>query len=451
MALSSLRYNINTTHPHPAVPEQLTKADQQPGDEQFITRILEKFGYKASSSDLQQVASIIVDIVIALTQAERGILFLHENNQFNIFSIRNHARKTIKLTETGFSSKVFQQAVELGQIVHINHNDASQTNSDARHDRLYFIMCVPLMIDNDFVGALYVDSSSPLRNAFRFSSRFFTQFANKAAIILRNTQYYETSQNLNKEIIVLKEQLEQTQQLAEKGRCASKVGHELNNILSAIQGNLDIVRMFLQKKESIEQVYIRLQTAQELLMNVNRYANSLLKSADFRYCYEQTSFNRIIENFLVSYPALSKNPRIIIETSLAPDMPLVTLDSGLMNQVIHNLVKNAIEAKSDCRILLKTLYDKKGDNALLFIVDDGPGMNAEKQARLFRENFTDKPNGNGYGLMICKEIVEKQGGTLTLKTQPGKGCLFIIQLPALPSTTNDDTVNASEPIFSSWL
>ncbi|HPG40174.1 MAG TPA: GAF domain-containing sensor histidine kinase [bacterium] len=451
MALSTTRLEINDLDMHAFIQEQVNPDNQQPGDEQFIERVLEKFGYKATGSTIQQVACTIVDIAVALTQADRGILFLHDHNQFNILSVRNHDRETIMLAETDFSSKVFQQAMDLKQIVYINHNNSSTAGDDPDHCRLYFIMCIPLLIEDDVIGALYVDSAAPLRNAFRFSTQFFTLYANKAANLLRNTQYYENNRNFNREILVLKEQLDQAQRLAEKGRAASKVGHELNNILSAIQGNLDLVKMFLQKKESIEQVYIRLQTAQELLMNVNRYANSLLKNADFRYCYESTSLNQLVQDFLVSYPSLSKNPRIVIETSFAPDLPQVTLDAGLMNQVIHNLVKNALEAKSDCRILLKTIYDNKGHNVLLLIADDGPGMNAEKQARLFRENFTDKPNGNGYGLMICKEIVEKQGGTLSLKSQPGKGCLFIIQLPVPQTATNEEIVSSSEPIFNSWL
>jgi len=79
---------------------------------------------------------------------------------------------------------------------------------------------------------------------------------------------------------------------------------------------------------------------------------------------------------------------------------------------------------------LKTYYDKRSRMVFLEIHDNGPGIPVDKQDKIFEPLFTEnKANGHGYGLAICRDIVEKHDGTIRVQSKPGEGTTFIISLP----------------------
>jgi len=217
--------------------------------------------------------------------------------------------------------------------------------------------------------------------------------------------------------------------MAAKGQNASKIGHELNNLLTVISGNIQIARSLLNKYGEEDQVVERLEKTEELLKNVGRFSNSLLKNSKFAYHFQSINLNQVILDFKFHYCSYNKDSNSNFAINLDYDLPVLKADPGLIKQVLLNLVKNSFESKPDCRILIKTIYNKSRQTINLYVADNGPGLSPEKLASLFKHNFTDKPDGNGFGLMICKEIIEKHGGTISVQSSPGKGVIFVIYLP----------------------
>jgi C4-dicarboxylate-specific signal transduction histidine kinase len=124
---------------------------------------------------------------------------------------------------------------------------------------------------------------------------------------------------------------------------------------------------------------------------------------------------------------------IQVETELQTDLPAVYADRTQLQQVILNLIRNAIEAMGSsapgARRLRLAARAEGLSSVALSVQDSGPGIAAEDAPRVFEPFFTTKPGGMGLGLSICKTIIEDHGGTLQLSRSDGAGCTFEILLP----------------------
>jgi two-component system sensor kinase FixL len=114
-----------------------------------------------------------------------------------------------------------------------------------------------------------------------------------------------------------------------------------------------------------------------------------------------------------------------------PAAPLVAADRIEIQQVVFNLVRNAIEAMDDRRRRVVRLSTATRDAEVeIAVADSGPGLSPEVQDRLFRPFVTTKPNGMGIGLSICRRIVDGHGGRLWAENSPKGGAVFRFTLPA---------------------
>ena len=117
-----------------------------------------------------------------------------------------------------------------------------------------------------------------------------------------------------------------------------------------------------------------------------------------------------------------------LEDNLDPRLPHLQADPNQLNQVLVNLIKNAMEAtESGDRITLST---GSGDGQVWFsIQDNGKGMSPEVQEKVFHPFFTTKEKGTGLGLAVIHKIITDHNGTIALETVPGEGSTFTIRLP----------------------
>ena len=128
-----------------------------------------------------------------------------------------------------------------------------------------------------------------------------------------------------------------------------------------------------------------------------------------------------------------KNHNIVTRTHLKPELPPIMGHSGQLQQVIVNLIQNAIDAMnsvdSDHRVL-QVRTEHSGDDAISITVEDtGPGIDPKKSDEMFGAFFTTKPHGMGLGLAICRMIVERHDGKLSVISDNPHGAIFRIKLP----------------------
>jgi signal transduction histidine kinase len=130
-----------------------------------------------------------------------------------------------------------------------------------------------------------------------------------------------------------------------------------------------------------------------------------------------------------------KNHNIVTRTHLKPELPPILGHSGQLQQVIVNLIQNAIDAMdsvdSDRRVLQVSTEHNGGDALSVMIEDTGPGIDPKKSDDIFGAFFTTKPHGMGLGLAICRMIVERHEGELSVSSASPHGAVFRIKLPQM--------------------
>jgi len=142
--------------------------------------------------------------------------------------------------------------------------------------------------------------------------------------------------------------------------------------------------------------------------------------------------NEIVREVAELYHGMDGLCELVLE--LADSLPCVQGDATRIRQVLHNVIKNALEAQhgSDCAtVLIRTrhLVGKSYDCVELCIEDEGPGVNAELLERVYEPYVTTKTKGGGLGLAIVKKIVEEHGGVVRVENKPRGGAMVTIQLP----------------------
>jgi C4-dicarboxylate-specific signal transduction histidine kinase len=125
---------------------------------------------------------------------------------------------------------------------------------------------------------------------------------------------------------------------------------------------------------------------------------------------------------------------IAADVDLAPDLPPVMADEIQIEQVLVNLICNAVEAVAENpagprKISLQTERQQDSNQVWATVIDSGAGMSGENVRQLFDPFFTTKPNGLGMGLNISRSIIESHGGRLTASANPGGGMRFRFTLP----------------------
>jgi signal transduction histidine kinase len=151
--------------------------------------------------------------------------------------------------------------------------------------------------------------------------------------------------------------------------------------------------------------------------------------------YSQLDLNEtILEVIEMTRSELLRNG-VSLRTHLATDLPAIRGDRIQLQQVVLNLIMNAVEAMSEVskesRDLLISSREDTSDGVLVAVQDSGPGLNPENLEDLFDPFYTTKPSGMGMGLSICRSIVEVHGGRLWAAANMPKGASFHFSLPAV--------------------
>ena len=232
-------------------------------------------------------------------------------------------------------------------------------------------------------------------------------------------------------------QLVMNEKLAAIGQLTAGIAHEINNPIAVIQGNLDVLRDVLGP--AVEPVAPETRLIQEQVHRIRLIVAKLLQFArpqDYVGYLEPVVPPQLIQDSLVLVRHLLKAGNIAIEQHLDSTRH-VTCNKNELQQVIINLLVNAIQAMPDGGVLKIAVddWDEAGMplGIQLAVEDSGPGIGAADLERLFEPFFTaKKPGGNGLGLWVSKNLIERYGGRLVATSQPGQGARFTIWLRCEP-------------------
>ena len=221
-------------------------------------------------------------------------------------------------------------------------------------------------------------------------------------------------------------QMSRAEHLATLGELATGLAHEIRNPLAGIAGVMDIIGRDLPASSPAREV---LSEVQQEILQIKRILSDLLETArpkppDFRPADLNSTTERAVS--LARQQAISRP--IEIKLSKAHDLPPVEHDAGQIQQVLLNLLLNAIQAIDDAGNIRVRIGSENGC-ATVAVSDTGRGIPPEHLANIFRPFFTTKKQGTGLGLSLVSRIVEAHGGRVQVHSTPGQGSQFMLWLP----------------------
>jgi C4-dicarboxylate-specific signal transduction histidine kinase len=259
-----------------------------------------------------------------------------------------------------------------------------------------------------------------------------TDFAAQATIaleIVRSERQYRQLQT----------ELAHANRVLTMGELSASITHEVNQPIAAARNNVVAALHFLDGdppdlQEVREALAAAVKDADRVGAIVGRM-RSLMQKASPRL--DQVDLNEALQEVIELTRGEALKNGVSVESQLAKGLPIIAGDRVQLQQVVLNLILNALHAmgavSEGARQVIITTRQIELNNLYVGVQDTGPGMSPETISRLFEPFYTTKPNGMGMGLVICRSIVEAHGGRLWATACQPRGALFQFAIPARPS------------------
>ena len=237
-----------------------------------------------------------------------------------------------------------------------------------------------------------------------------------------------------KELHEKQEQLLEAEKLASLGRIAAGVAHEINNPLAIINEKAGLIQDIIGISDDFQNRDKFISLIQGIVASVARcrtITHHLLGYArPTEFIMETMSLNDVFADVKGFLHRELESKRIALEMNLSDDLPQIRSDKGQLEQVILNIVRNAIEAVNEGGRIIISSDMKDNDAVVISISDNGLGIPQDKVKHIFEPFFTTKgQKGTGLGLFVSYGIVKKLGGMISAESESGQGTTFTIQIP----------------------
>jgi two-component system sensor kinase FixL len=224
------------------------------------------------------------------------------------------------------------------------------------------------------------------------------------------------------------------------GQMTTMWGHELNQPLTACGNYLKGMLRIVRSEQTPKGVRLTNAVAQSLAQ-LDRAQAIIQRLKDLVRKGEPTASPELVSELFDEAAILlgMKSEGLTIKTQVEVGLPPVLVDKIQIEQVLINLMRNAVEAmqhSNDRSIILSA--KRRSDMALISVCDSGPGIPKAVSDKLFQSFNTTKINGMGVGLSICRTLIIANGGQIWAESNPGGGATFCFTLPILPPTSDSD-------------
>jgi signal transduction histidine kinase len=220
------------------------------------------------------------------------------------------------------------------------------------------------------------------------------------------------------------------------GDLAAGIAHEINNPVGIMVEEAGWIDDLLQEADlpenenlqELKRALKKIQAQGERCKQITHKLLSFAQRTDPRL--RDVQLNDLIRAVLASSQSRPIS-RMTVETHLDPALPAISASPSEMQQVLLNLVNNAVDAVDPENGVVRICTRIEPNHVVLEVADNGQGIPGAQLDRIFEPFFTTKPvgKGTGLGLSICYGIVKKHGGNITVESQPGAGSTFCVRLP----------------------
>jgi signal transduction histidine kinase len=381
-----------------------------------------------SKQHLEQVLNIVSSELARVMDVQAiSVKLLSEDGKFLQFAAAHGLPSEFlkdKVIEVG-KSPLNRRVIEGEPFVtgHVTQREFFQFGEDLEAARLQSVQFVPLIVENRVIGILGAYSNRPEQFGLD-ELNFFRQAAGLVAIAIENARAYEAIENL----------------IEERSRFMNRVAHNLRAPLAALTSMLEVVQngYLGNMNDKLWKHLNRIdQRVQNMLLMINELM-TLAKSQNKqqRLEYRPVDLKVITDRIHQTFQEKAAQKGLSLRVTIPEDLPKIKGDQEMVEQMLENLVSNAIKYTPEGGRIGMTFWPGANETVRIVLSDSGIGIPKDEIPRLFTEFFraSNVKNviGTGLGLTIVKEIVDQHGGEIHVESEEGLGTTFVIHLPFTP-------------------
>jgi len=380
--------------------------------------------------DLTVLLRLIVRVTTEMLEVEGISVVLYDAEEDNLVFYAVAGEKSSELNSfrltkgEGIAGSCI--ADKSAVLVNDVQNDArfSQRADKKTGFRTRSILCVPLIVDEDCIGAIEAVNKKNEEGFGQYDMLLAEAVASQIAVAIHNVRLHEEAIK--------------SERLAAIGEAVTSVAHCVKNMLMALNGGFYIIQQDLKKleRDSTNKGF------EILERNMNRLTDlvqdMLTYSKDREPEYELTDINDLVDSVVELMQNKASEYGVALSFTPAKNVEKITLDPKGIYRSVLNLVSNAIDASQDKKNAAVTVSTSKNDSVevVIDVVDQGCGMDEETMQSIFQPFYSKKGSkGTGLGLSVTKKIVEEHGGRIQVTSKEGKGSTFTIILPIGKNST----------------
>jgi len=394
-----------------------------------------------STFDLQTVLDTLAESAVRLCAADRSVIRRRAGDTYPVaatygFSPEQRAYRE-QYSRTPDPGSIFGRTLVERRTVHIPdfRADPEYKQPDAPNVFSRAGLGVPLMREGNVVGVLTVVRNEP-RAFSQKQIELVETFADQAVIAIENVRLFDEIQDKNRQLAEASQN---------KSQFLSSMSHELRTPLNAIIGLTEMMVANAARfgtEKALEPLRRVNAAGTHLLSLINEILDlSKVEAGKLELNPEPVNLSRLIDEVIGTAGQLAeKNKnRLIVEAQ--ENLGALTADPMRLKQILLNLLSNACKFTKEGEVALRVRKVADGREWVeLAVADSGIGMTAEQQAKLFQD-FTQADSltarrygGTGLGLAISRKLARMMGGDVTVASEPGKGSVFTVRLPAGANT-----------------
>ncbi|MDQ1330228.1 MAG: two-component system, NtrC family, sensor kinase [Thermodesulfobacteriota bacterium] len=236
---------------------------------------------------------------------------------------------------------------------------------------------------------------------------------------------------------LMNQQVIETGKLASLGELAAGIAHEINNPVAIMVEEAGWVHDLMEEeqfsskenKNEFERALLQIKTQGKRCREITQKLLSFARKTDT--CVEDVRINDVINEVISFCVQRAKFSNVVIKSNLQDNLPLLCLSHTEIQQVLLNLMNNALDSLEKRGGIITLTNWLEGDEVVISVADNGPGIPRANLARIFDPFFTTKPvgKGTGLGLSICYGIIKKMGGEIDVRSVVDAGTTFYLRVP----------------------
>ena len=233
--------------------------------------------------------------------------------------------------------------------------------------------------------------------------------------------------------VLLERRARHAERLAELGTLTGGLAHEIKNPLSTVQLNLQLLEEDLRADHpgpGQTRVLNRLATVRNETSRLRETLDDFLRYAGrLELDRKPTELNGLLEELVDFFTPQAQVQRVQLRLKKSDQPVVAAVDPKLVKQAVLNLMLNACQAMPGGGELMLSVSRNGSSDALIDVIDTGPGVPPDVAQRIFQAYYSTKKGGTGLGLPMSKRIAQEHGGDLSVRSEPGRGSDFTLRLP----------------------